>query len=169
MTRRLEPDEAAAVLASAESIPTGAHPQRAVRTVLVGRDLHGRPTTTTLVGASLVVFLKLDCDGCVELAGLVRDGVPGVQVLGALPVPSTGLPDPGTTALAGERGRWLVGADAFTAMSVRTGPFFCLVDREGRVVVEGVAFGAAQVLTHVERAIAGVPQPDAVRRMSGAT
>lgn len=149
-------------MARAEPIPTG-RPPRAVRTVLDGVDRAGRPLVVSLVGPSLVVFLSTTCDGCRDLAGLVADGALGISVLGVLRAPDGGLPDRDVDAFVVAGGRWLLGDDPYAAFDVRTGPFFCVVDAGGTLVLEGVGFGREHVEAHVARALAGDPRPDAVR------
>ncbi len=112
-------------------------------------------------GTSLVVFLSTTCDGCRDLACLVREGVGGVSVLGVLRVPPGGLPSGELSSFVGAKGRWLVGDDAFEAYEVSSAPFFVIVDAAGDVVVEGVALGRRDVAEHCARVLAGAP--DAVR------
>lgn len=163
MSRRLTPDEAADVLASARPIPSGRPPARTVRTTLVGDDPTGRPMRRRLDAPTLVVFLSTTCDGCRDLAELVRSGAAGIEVLGILRRPASGLPDAAVDAFTRSVGAWLCGDDPFGAFDVRTGPYFCLLDATGTIVVEGVAFGRAHVEEHVAHALAGRPRPDAVR------
>jgi len=161
--RRLTPDEAAAVLASATPIPSGREPARSVRTTLVGEDPRGRSQRATLDRPTLVLFLSTTCDGCADLAELVRRGADGIAVLGVLRRPAHGLPDDDVDTFVGSGGAWLCGDDPFEALDVRAGPYFCLVDAAGDVVVEGVAFGRTHVEDHVARARAGRSRPDATR------
>jgi hypothetical protein len=165
---RLDPSEAARAIAAARPVPSEGPAGRRVRTSFEGRDLDGRLQRVELHPPSLVLLLKPHCDGCVELAALVREGVTGAEVLGVLPDPAGSLPDAASDELAGAGGRWLLGADAFSALSVRSGPFFCVVDGGGCVAVEGVAFGRAQVEDHLTRALAGAARPDDVRLQPGA-
>jgi hypothetical protein len=169
VTRRLTPEEAAAVLASATPISPGRVPSRAVRTTLVGEDETGRASQRSFNGPTLVVFLSTTCDGCRDLAELVRRGRGATEVLGVLRRPVSGLPDAAVDAFVGRSGAWLLGDDAFDALDVRSAPYFCLVDATGTVLIEGVAFGSAHVEDHVARALAGRPAPDAVRLTPEAT
>jgi hypothetical protein len=168
-SRRLTPEEATAVLASATPIPSAGHPARAVRTALAGADPTGRPVEVSIDAATLVVFLSTTCDGCRDLAELVRRGARDVGVLGVLRTPSSGLPDAAVDAFVGTGGAWLCGDDPFEALQVRSAPYFCVLDATGTVVVEGVALGAAHVEDHVARALAGHATPDAVRLSPEAT
>jgi hypothetical protein len=151
------------VLATARPIPPGRLPARGVRTTLSGHDPTGRPMRRSLDTPTLVVFLATTCDGCHDLAELVRSGVAGIEVLGVLRRPSSGLPDAEVDAFIGSSGAWLCGDDPFEALDIRSGPYFCLLDATGTVVVEGVAFGRAHVEEHVAHAVAGRPRPDAFR------
>jgi hypothetical protein len=150
-------------MTSATPIPSGRAAARTVRTTLAGEDLDGRPARVSLDVPTLVVVLSTSCDGCRDLAELVRSGAPSVGVLGVLRAPPEGLPDDEVAAFCGTRGRWLLGDDPFDALEVRFAPYFCLLDAKGAVVVEGVAFGRSHVEAHVERALEGRPRPDAVR------
>jgi hypothetical protein len=162
VTRRLTPREAAEAIASATPIPSGRAPRR-VRTTLEGAGLDGRPTQVSLDVLTLVVVLSTTCDGCRDLAELVRCESPAVAVLGVLRAPPGGLPDAEVEAFTGTAGRWVLGDDPFDALDVRSAPYFCLVDKDGDVVVEGVAFGRSHLEAHVARALQGEPRPDAVR------
>jgi len=163
VSKRLTKDEAAAAVASAMPIPSGQPPGRSVRTAFEGEHPAGHRTSASLDATSLVLFLSTTCDGCVDLAGLVRRGLPDAAVLGVLRRPLGGLPDAHVDAFVGDGGRWLVGDDPFVALDVRSAPFFCLIGAEGTVLIEGVAFGAAHVEAHVDDALAGRPRPDAGR------
>jgi hypothetical protein len=163
VTPRLTPEEAAAAVASATPIPSGRPAARPVRTSFEGEDLDGRPVRVALDEPTLVVLLSTTCDGCRDLAELVRSGSPHLAVLGVLRAPVGGLPDAATTAFAGSAGRWVLGDDAFVALDVVSAPYFCLIDVRGSCVVEGVAFGRSHVEAHVVRALEGHPRPDAVR------
>jgi hypothetical protein len=163
VTRRLTPEEAAAVLASATPIPSGRAPSRTVRTTLDGEDPTGRASQRSLSVPTLVVFLSTTCDGCSDLAELVRRGDGTTEVLGVLRRPAAGLPDGAVDAFVGHGGAWLLGDDPFDALDVRSAPYFCLLDAKGTVLIEGVAFGSTHVEDHVARALAGRPTPDAVR------
>jgi hypothetical protein len=110
-----------------------------------------------------VVFLSTSCDGCVDLAQLVREGTAGFDVLGVLRVPPGGLPSEEVATFVGTEGRWLLGDDAFEAFEVSSAPFFCIIDAAGTLVVEGVAFAESHVEDHCARVLAGEPRPDAVR------
>lgn len=166
--RRLTPEEAADVLASATPIPSGRSAARAVRTTFVGEGPDGTPQRVTLADATVVLVLSTTCDACEDLAGLVGRGVVGAAVIGVLRRPAAGLPDEGVDALVRRGGTWLCGDDGFEALDVRAGPYFCLVDAAGTVLVEGVAFGASHVADHVARALAGEPRPDVGRLSPGA-
>lgn len=150
-------------MASATPIPSGRTPSRSVRTTLSGMDLSGRPVLVALEGPTLVVALSTTCDGCRDLAELVRAGSASVAVLGVLRAPLAGLPDAEVAAFCETSGRWVLGDDPFDALEVRAAPYFCLIDAQGTVVIEGVAFGRSHVEAHVERALEGRPRPDAVR------
>ena len=163
MTRRLTKHEAAAAAASAIPIPSGQPPDRSVRTALVGEDPAGHRASASLEAPTLVLFLSMTCDGCADLADLVRNGIPDAAVLGVLRRPVGGLPDVEVDAFVGDGGRWLLGDDPFLALDIRSGPFFCLIGEGGSVLIEGVAFGATHVGAHVVDAIAGRPRPDAAR------
>jgi len=162
VTRRLSKEEAAAALGRAVPIASEHRPRRP-RSVLQGVDPLGAVTESRLAGASLVVFLSTTCDGCRDLADLVREGVEGFDVLGVLRVPTGGLPDDGISSFVGTGGRWILGADAFEAFEVRAAPFFCILDATGTLAVEGVALGASHVADHCARVLAGPTPPYAVR------
>jgi hypothetical protein len=163
VTRRLTPEEAAAALASAEPIPAGRAPARAVRRAFHGEDPEGRHTAVEIDEPTLVVFLSTTCDGCRDLADLVRDDALPIAVLGVLRAPAGEVTAAAIRAFTGASRRWLLGDDPFDALEVRGGPYFCLLDGRGTVVVEGVAFGRAHVEAHVATALDGRPAPDAVR------
>jgi hypothetical protein len=150
-------------MASATPIPTGRAASRTVRTTVAGEDLDGRPARVSLGAPTLVLILSTTCDGCRDLAGLVRSGSLSVAVLGVLRAPPGGLPDDEVAAFCGTKGRWLLGDDPFDALDVRSAPYFCLLGAQGTVAVEGVAFGRSHVEAHVECALLGRPRPDAVR------
>lgn len=145
MTRRLGDADAEAVLASASPLLEDRAQRVVASRALRGVDPSGAPVEATLGPRTLLVFVKLDCDGCHELAGLVRDGLEGCDVLGAMRVPGGGLPDARVDELTGARGRWLLGEEPFEALDVRSAPFFCVLDGDRRVVVEGIAFSRADV------------------------
>jgi hypothetical protein len=163
VTRRLSKEEAAAALSRAVPIPEGRRAPRRPRTALRGLDPRGVPREARLEVPGLVLFLSTTCDGCRELAELVREGVAGCDVIGALRLPPEGLPSEATASFIGDGGRWLLGDDAFDAFDVRAAPFFCVIDAAGSVAVEGVAFGRGHVVEHCGRVLAGAPRPDAVR------
>jgi|GEM_PF-3539001 len=161
MTRRLSEQEAAAALARAVPISSGMPMPRRPRLVLHGVDPSGATLEVRLKGLSLVAFLSTTCDGCRELARLVREGVSGFEVLGVLRAPTDGLPNEEASSFMGEAGRWLLGDDPFAAFEVRAAPFFSILDADGRLVVEGVAFGESHVIDHCARVLARTPRPDA--------
>jgi hypothetical protein len=163
MTRRLSEEEAAAALARATPIPASRRAPRQLRTSLQGLDPSGAPTAIQLAAPSLLVFLSTSCDGCRDLAQLVREGATGFEVVGLLRAPPGGLPCEEVSGFVGTQGRWLLGDDAFEAFEVQKGPFFCILDESGSLVLEGVAFGRTHVAEHCARVLAGVPVPDAVR------
>jgi hypothetical protein len=125
--------------------------------------------TRRLAALTLVVFLSTTCDGCRDLAEMVRAGIEGIDVLGVLRRPASGLPDADVDVFVGGEGAWLCGDDPFEALDVRSGPYFCLLDATGAVAVEGVAFGRAHVEEHVAHALEGAPRPDVVRLSPEAT
>jgi hypothetical protein len=168
MSRRLTPAEAAAALVAAIPIDERRPPRR-VRTTIEGVDLHGDRERLCVTSPTLVVFVSTTCDGCVELVGLVRTHDLPLGVVGALRAPASGLPDAGITRFTGTSGRWVLGDEAFEAFEVSSAPYFCLVDGEGTVIVEGVALGRAHVEDHVRRALEGRPRPDSVRLRPGET
>jgi hypothetical protein len=164
MTRRLTGEEAAAVMARAVPIPSGVDGRvRAPRRTLAGVGLDGCAVDVELQGPCVVVFLSTTCDGCKDLVSLVRDGAEGFEVLGVLRVPETGLPDPDVSEFCGPEGTWLLGDDTFAALDVRAAPFFCIVDADGQVAVEGVAFGRSHVEGHCADVARGEPRPDVIR------
>jgi hypothetical protein len=162
VTRRLSKEEAAAALGRAVPIASERR-VRQPRSVLQGLDPLGAVIEARLVGASLVVFLSTTCDGCRDLAGLVREGVEGFDVLGVLRVPTDGLPDDGISSFVGTKGRWILGDDAFEAFEVRAAPFFCILDATGSLGVEGVALAASHVADHCARVLAGPTPPGVLR------
>ena len=123
----------------------------------------GSRATERIEGPTVVLFLSTTCDGCAELAGLVRSGIDGYATVGMLRAPDAGLPDDAVTAFVGAGGRWLVGDAAFDAFDVRSGPFFCVIDARGETVLEGIAFGSEQVAGHCAAVANGTSTPDAVR------
>jgi hypothetical protein len=165
VTRRLSKEEAAAALRRAVPIASERRPRRP-RSVLQGHDPLGAVIEARLAGASLVVFLSTTCDGCLDLAGLVREGVEGFDVLGVLRAPTDGLPDDGISSFVGTGGRWIVGDDAFEALEVRAAPFFCILDATGTLAVEGVALGASHVADHCARVLAGPTPPHAIQPLA---
>ncbi len=168
MSRRLTPAEAEAALASATPLRSDRPPRR-VRTTFEGADVAGAHELVRITCPTLAVFVSTTCDGCRELVGLVADHDIPLEVLGALRAPRGGLPDPAITEFTGASGSWCLGDDAFEAFEVWSAPYFCLVDGEGAVVVEGVALGRAHVEEHVQRALEGRPRPDTVRLRPDAT
>jgi hypothetical protein len=142
-------------------IPTGRE-GRGVRTELVGATPSGTATAWSRTSLGLVLFLSTTCDGCRDLAELVRSGIGGFDVLGVLRAPVGGLPSVAIDEFVGHSGHWLIGDDPFLALDVRSAPFFCIVE-EACVQLEGVAFGALHVAEHCERYLAGTVRPDAVR------
>jgi len=159
--RRLDPDEAAAVIAGATPIPS-ARPPRVLRASIAGRDPSGSPVECALTeGRWLVIFSSTTCDGCSQLAGLVADGTPGIAVLGAMREPESGLPDDAVSAFTAMGGRWVLGDAPFAALGVHAAPFFCVLEH-GTVVLEGIPLGRAHVEAHVARTLSGRPLPDAV-------
>jgi hypothetical protein len=163
VTRRLSDDEAAAALARAEPLPADVRPRQLSRSTIEGVAPSGLGAMVHLTGATLVVFASTTCEGCKDLADLVREGVDGFSVVGALRAPKEGLPDGEVGAFVGDRGVWLLGDDAFSAFDVRSAPFFCILDSDGELVVEGVALGRAHVEGHCADVASGTPRPDAIR------
>ena len=163
MTRRLSEEEASAALWRATPLPSGHDVPRMARRTLGGLDPTGVESEVHLDGPTVVVFVSTTCDGCRDLARLVREGVDGFAVLGALRIPPGGLPSDETSRFMDGEGHWILGDDAFDAFQVRSAPFFCILDATGSIVVEGVAFGASHVTEHCARVIAGEPRPDSVR------
>ena len=100
-------------------------------------DPSGTPVQLHPHGQTLVLFLSTSCDGCRDLAALVREGVAGFRVAGVLRAPESGLPDQAVDAFVGDRGEWVLGDDPFAALDVRSAPFFCVLDATGAIVVEG--------------------------------
>lgn len=162
MSARLSPEEAASALAGAEPVPTR-RGSRQVRTAFEGFDPSGTPITVRVTGPTVVLALSMTCDGCRELADVVREGVAGLDVVGILRLPREKEDRGAVIAYVGKSGRWVLGDDGFEAIDVRSAPFFCVLDERGEVLVEGVAFGKAHLIEHCARALAGVPEPDAVR------
>jgi len=142
------------VVARAEQLAAPGGPRRAGVRQICGSDPKGRPSDVALRGLTAVVFVKTDCDGCAELAALVRDGIDGIDVIGAVRAPRRGLPDAELDALLGDRGRWVVGDQAFDSLDVRGAPFFCVLDANGDVLTEGLAFGRADIEARCAAALA---------------
>ncbi len=168
MTRRLDPETARDVLARATPIEDAVPSGRRAPSVLAGRALDGSAIEWRLDRPTVVLLLSTTCDGCRELAGVVRDGAPGYAVVGALRASVGEGDDRDVLELTGGAGDWLLGDDAFVALDVTSAPFFVVVDG-GSVVLEGVAFGARHLHEHLERARAGHPVPDEVRLRPRAT
>jgi hypothetical protein len=162
LTRRLTPEEAAAALANATPIPTH-RGIRTVRTAFRGMDVDGLPTSVQITGPTVVVALSTTCEGCRDLADVVRTGVEGFEVVGVLRSPSGQVTPSDVLAFVGSTGRWVLGDDAFEALDIRSAPFFCVLDATGDVHLEGVALGRAHVEAHLARVLGGSPKPDAVR------
>ena len=103
-------EEAAAAMASATPIPTGAAPSRTVRTTLTRRGPRraGPIAACRSTCPTLVVFLSTTCDGCRDLAELVRERLAAVAVLGVLRAPPSGLPDADGRRVL--RDRWALAA-----------------------------------------------------------
>ena len=159
-------------LARAEPIPED-RPAVPAPSALEGVDLAGRPARVELDGPTVVVFVSTACEGCVELADLVRDGVDGfcVAVLGVLRASLR-------RACSGRRvvtfcGPWRTLARSATplapyeALRVRSAPFF--VRRGPRCVVVSEERGFARshlVESHLDALAvrAGSPAPD-LRRL----
>lgn len=111
----------------------------------------------------MVLALSTTCDGCRELADVVRGGIAGFEVLGLLRRPPGPLASSDVAAFTGTTGRWVLGDDGFDALDVGSAPFFCVLDGTGDVLVEGVAFGRAHLEEHCARVRSGAPKPDSVR------
>jgi hypothetical protein len=165
MTNRLTPEEAAAAFASATPIPTGRGP-RMVRTTFHGVDAGGTAVSVRITGPTVVVALSTTCDGCRDLAEVVRGGVEGFEVLGVLRPPRESVTSTDVAVFVGSTGHWVIGDDAFEALDITSAPFFCVLDASGACQVEGVALGRAHVEEHLVRVLAGTPKPDSVRLAS---
>ena len=163
MTPWLSEEEAAAALSRALPIPSGHDASRRPRRTLRGIDQRGADVEVHLDGPTVVLFVSTTCHGCRGLARLVREGIAGFAVVGALRIPSGGLPSEETARFIGDMGTWVLGDDAFDAFLVRSAPFFCILDASGSIEVEGVAFGASHVTEHCARVLAGESRPDSVR------
>jgi hypothetical protein len=161
--RRLTPAEAAAALATAAPIPAGKGQRRLARGTVDGWRPDGTPVSMPFTSVTLVVMVSMDCAGCRDLVGLVRDGIEGLDVVGAIRLPPGPLPDAALSGYLGDGGSWVLGDDAFDLLDAIAAPFFSVVSASCDVIVEGVALGAQHVRDHCERVLAGSPRPDTVR------
>ena len=165
---------------------TGAEPERPTGLVAVptyrgtpttvvadvrGVDLSGRRQHVSVVGPghwTLLVFLASGCDGCREFFGAAGDPVGTGLVTDESVVVVTRGPtheDLGALAeLVAPDVRLVMSDEAWAAYRVFGPPFFVLADgARPRAVTEGVAWGVAQVASHIRAARAGVGGPDVPR------
>jgi len=144
-------------------VPTYRDSPATVVSDLAGVDLAGRPDTVTVVGPgrwTLLVFLSSGCDGCREFFTAAGDPRSAGLVTDESVVVVTADPDredqAALTALVPPGARVLMSSAAWTAYRVAGPPFFVLADgSRPRAVTEGVAWGVAQVASHLRAARAG--------------
>lgn len=165
---------------------TGAHPDRLSRLVPVptyrgtpatvicdvrGVDLSGGRQDVPVVGSgrwTLLVFLASGCDGCREFFEAAGDPVGAGLVTDESVVVVTRGPDREDRGalgrLAAPGTRLVMSDEAWAAYRVLGPPFFVLADgSRSRAVTEGVAWGVAQVASHIQAARAGLAGPEVPR------
>jgi len=120
-------------------------PRRAP-TSFSGRDADGLEFTRTLAGPTLVVALKTSCDGCREFVAAALEEFDGLDLVLI-------------TATSDEASEWrgarrpvVAAPGLWTALDLRSAPFYVLVDPElEQVLTEGVVFSPAQVASEIAR------------------
>jgi len=136
-----------------------------------GVDLSGLPTTVRVLGTrrwTLLLFLSSGCEGCLELWRALGDpagsGLATDESVVAVTRDLDGEDADELRRLAVPAVRTVSSSTAWRDYRVQGPPFFALVDgTEGRVVTEGVAWGASQVGEHLRRARRGAGGPDVPR------
>ena len=95
---------------------------------------------------SLLVAVKANCDGCLDIVTSSLDALHDVDVIF---VSATVLED---AAWASSRHPVLVAPALLETLEVRWPPFYVLIDPSTeRVLTEGVVFGPGQVAAEIER------------------
>jgi hypothetical protein len=109
-----------------------------------GTSLDSVPLSKTLVGLTLIVAVKQNCDGCRDFIFSELNELSDVPVLIL-------------SATGDDNGEWtdslqqvIVAPRMLQELDIRWPPFYVLVDPEQRLVVtEGVVFGPAQVASEI--------------------
>ena len=118
---------------------------RVAPTTLRGHWSKGDQGSIVLVGLTLIVAIKPQCDGCREFVTGALGELDGVNVV---LVSST---DDDQGEWSESRRPVLVAPEALRELEVRWPPFYVLVDpTTARVLTEGVVFGPAQVAQEIE-------------------
>jgi len=156
-------------LAGLVAVPTYRGQPATAASDLTGVDADGATLTVRVRGAghwTLLLFLSADCGGCGGIFDALRrsdeDALVGDE---AVVVVARELEDRRSFARLVAPGVPVVFSDAAWAAYGALGPpFFSLVDgRADRVVTEGVAWGARQVVAHVVAARRGTGGPEVPR------
>jgi hypothetical protein len=160
------------VLSGLVPIPTYRGTPATVPADLTGVDLDGHDVTVAVTGVghwTLLLFLSMRCDGCGELWDVLAGSGPewphldDVRTVVVVRPPDAADGDE-LRRRVGPRVRPVVSEAAYRRYRVHGPPFFVVVaGASSRVVTEGVAWGAAQVVDHVRRARAGDAEPEVQR------
>lgn len=99
----------------------------------------------------VALFVKANCDGCTALAaGAVAGGI----LDGPWRIVWC-LREADRAIAATLPGVAVVGDEAFTALSVTSGPFYALLGPHATLLAEGVPFGPEDLRAQLDRALAG--------------
>jgi hypothetical protein len=117
--------------------------ERAAPSSLRGHWSGGDEAVVELSEVTLVVAIKSRCDGCRDFINADLDEL-------NVPVLVISAKDDESAEWRDARQPILVSPDAFALLDLRSAPFYVLVDPiGGRVVTEGVLFGASQVAEEI--------------------
>jgi hypothetical protein len=117
---------------------------RSAPDTITGTSLDGAGVSKVLIGLTLIVAVKQNCDGCRDFISSDLNELSDVPTLIL-------------SATGDENGEWsdslqhvIVAPQMLKELDIRSPPFYVLIDPEQRLVVtEGVVFAPAQVASEI--------------------